>query len=340
MGDFAPGALIPIYNPLTQVQKRRDGNLHSDQVFPETIRSRKSSFSPAAVQALGVFQASGALAPNNGGAPGTAAYVANNYLITNRGREGHAGEQVQYQRRPFIFGSKLTVFPVSYGCDRELIRLPVPTVPRLSRGMYSTNYNDLTQYSDVFRMSWDWTLAPNKLNHFYAGGNKCRQDHKPPQEYIGIWKSKFCLGNVPNCCEKLVNSTFSGGTGDTYSTWGGQADNGSENTTYAYNDDFTWTKGHHTFKFGGMLQINHYNGLGRQCEAGCVGFSYQETGAPQGSNPNRRWQRLRVFPAGTGGQRADRYRALHRPTVHLCCRICPGRLAQHGEAGSEPRAPL
>ncbi len=79
---------------------------------------------------------------------------------------------------------------------------------------------------------------------------------------------------------------FSGGTGDTYSTWGGQADNGSENTVYGYNDDFTWIKGHHTFKFGGMLQINHYNGFGRQCEAGCVGFSYQETGVPGGCNPN------------------------------------------------------
>lgn len=58
-----------------------------------------------------------------------------------------------------------------------------------------------------------------------------------------------------------------------------------ENTVYAYNDDFTWIRGHHTFKFGGF-QINHYNGFGRQCEAGCVGFSYQETGVPGGSNPN------------------------------------------------------
>ena len=127
--------------------------------------------------------------------------------------------------------------------------------------------------------------APNKINYFYAGGNDWRQDHKPPQEYIGNWQSKFCLTNVPNCNENLVN-LFSGGTGDNYSTWGGQADNGSENTVYAYNDDFTWIKGKHTFKFGGMYQLNHYNGFGRQCEAGCIGFSYQETGVPGGSNPN------------------------------------------------------
>jgi hypothetical protein len=39
-------------------------------------------------------------------------------------------------------------------------------------------------------------------------------------------------------------------------------------------------------KFGGMYQLSHYNGFGRQCEAGCVGFSYQETGVPGGANTN------------------------------------------------------
>ena len=133
----------------------------------------------------------------------------------------------------------------------------------------------------MVRFSWVWTMTPSLINNFYAGGNDWRQDHKPPQEYIGNWQSKFCLTNVPNCNENLVN-LFSGGTGDTYSTWGGQADNGSENTIYAYNDDVTWLKGKHTLKFGGMFQITHYNGFGRQCEAGCVGFSYQETGVPGG----------------------------------------------------------
>ena len=121
------------------------------------------------------------------------------------------------------------------------------------------------------------------------------QDHKPPQEYIGNWQSKFCLGNVPNCNENLVN-LFSGGTGDTYSTWGGQADNGSENTVYAYNDDFTWIHGKHTFKFGGMYQLNHYNGFGRQCEAGCVGSAIRKR-AFRGNQSQCGRQRFRVVPA-------------------------------------------
>jgi carboxypeptidase family protein len=281
-GDFSKwvtssGALIPIYNPLSQVQNA-DGS-YTRQVFPGNVIP-KSMFSAASMKALGVFQGSGMLTPNNGAAPGTAAYVNNNYLETT-------GTQVYPVNKESIkidhtFSGKHRISGY-YGHDLEH-QTAGPDGPPTLPGLYS-NYNDLVQETDVIRFSWIWTISPTKINNFYAGGNDWRQDHKPPQEYIGNWQNKFCLTNVPNCNENLVN-LFSGGTSDPYSTWGGQADNGSENTVYGYNDDFTWVKGHHTFKFGGMFQINHYNGFGRQCEAGCVGFSYQETGVPGGSNTN------------------------------------------------------
>jgi hypothetical protein len=280
-GDFskwvtAAGVQVPIYNPLSQVQNA-DGT-YTRQVFPGNVIP-KTLFSAAAVKSLAVFQGSGVLSANNGAAPGTIGYVANNYRLTT-------GTQIypvnKYSiKGDHIFNGKHRISGY-YGHDREH-QTPGPDGPPTLPGLYS-NYNDLVQATDVIRFSWDWSLAPNKLNHFYAGGNNWRQDHKPPQEYIGSWKDKFCLGNVPDCNENLVN-LFSGGTGNNYSTWGGQADNGSENTVYSYNDDFTWIRGKHTFKFGGNFQINHYNGFGRQCEAGCVGFSYQETGVPGGSTP-------------------------------------------------------
>ena len=89
-----------------------------------------------------------------------------------------------------------------------------------------------------------------------------------------------------------------------------------------------------------MLQINHYNGFGRQCEAGCVGFSYQETGVPGGIQSECRRQRLRFLPAGLCRQRADRYGPLHRPAVLVFRRLCSGRLARHPQAGCEPRPAL
>lgn len=281
-GDFSKwvdstGKMIPIYNPLTQTQNA-DGTWTRQQ-FPGN-QIPKSLFNPVSVKALGVFQSSGTLTANNGAAPGTAAYVLNNYL-------NPSGTQIYPVNKWSIKGDHILNekhrFSGYYGYDREHQTYGADG-PATLPGLY-TNFNDLAQAADVVRMSWDWTLGTNKQNHFYAGGNNWRQDHKPPQEYTGNWKSKFCLGNVPDCNDNLVN-LFYGGTGNRYSQWGGNADNGSENTIYSYNDDFTWIKGRHSFKFGGMYQLNHYNGFGRQCEAGCIGFSYQETGVPGGSNPN------------------------------------------------------
>ena len=282
-GDFSKwvnssGQVIPIYDPTTQVVNA-DGSV-TRQVFAGN-KIPQSLFNPASIQALSVFQSSGILAPNNGAASGTAAYVNNNFLITN-------GSNVQPVNKwsikgDHVFNSKHRISGY-YGYDRESV-VPGPEGPATLPGFY-TNYNDLQQASDVFRMSYDWAISPTKLNHFYAGGNNWRQSHNPPQAYLGNWKDKFCLGNVPDCNQNLVN-LFSGGTGNNYTTWGGPANNGSENTVYGFNDDFTWMHRSHTFKFGGMYQLNHYNGFGRQCISGCVGFSYTETGEPGVTDPNQ-----------------------------------------------------
>ena len=58
------------------------------------------------------------------------------------------------------------------------------------------------------------------------------------------WKDKVCLAGVPNCDENLLRLSFSEG----YTTWGGSANNGSENTIYAFNNDLTWIKGKHTYQ--------------------------------------------------------------------------------------------
>jgi hypothetical protein len=274
----ASGAVIPIYDPTTQVLN--NNGTYTRTVFPQN-QIPVTMFNSASVQALKVFQTSGMLVPNNNAAPGTLAYVNNNYIISN-------GTNVQPVNKWSIKGDHLfndkQRISGYYGYDREATTAGADG-PATLPGLYS-NYNDVHQSSDVYRFSWDWTISPTKYNHFYAGGNNWRQDHKSLQEYTGNWKSKFCLGNVPNCDANLVN-LFSGGQGDTYSTWGGTADNGSENTVYSYNDDLTWIKGSHTMKFGGSWQINHYNGFGRQCEAGCAGFSYTETGVPGVTDPNQ-----------------------------------------------------
>ncbi len=282
-GDFskwvtASGAQIPIYDPTTQVANGSGSYTRSQ--FPGNVIPQ-SIFSPAAMQALKTFQASGVLTPNNGAAPGTVGYVLNNYQL-NHGTSVNPVNKASI-KIDHIFNDKQRISGY-YGYDRENTICGADGCPTLP-GNYTT-YNASILATDVVRFQWDWTFSPTKLNHFTGGFNNWRQDLKPPQQLSGTnWKSQFCLPNVPNCAENLV-SLFSGGTGDNYSTWGAVADNGSDNNIYGYNDDFTWVKGSHTIKFGGMFQRTIYNGFGRQCEAGCVGFSYQETGLPGGTNPN------------------------------------------------------
>ncbi len=271
-GDFskwvnAAGAQIPIYDPTTQVIAN-DGTVtrtpFANNQIPQAL------IDGSAVKALGAFASGGGqLAPNNNAAPGTLAYVTNNYLVTK-------GSQVSPINKWSIKGDHL--FSAKdrisgyYGYDREKV-VPGADGPSTLPGNYTT-YNDTSQSSDVFRMSWDHTFGATKYNHFYAGGNNWRQNHDSPQEYIGNWKDKFCLPNTPDCSLNLVNFNFSNG----YGSWGGPANNGSENTIYAFNDDFTWVRGAHTVKAGGMYQVTHYNGFGRQCVSGCVSFNFTGTG--------------------------------------------------------------
>ncbi|MDQ6705283.1 MAG: carboxypeptidase regulatory-like domain-containing protein, partial [Acidobacteriota bacterium] len=278
-GDFSnwvdsSGKQIPVFDPTSQTTNP-DGTITRRQ-FPGN-KIPQSLFNPASLQALGVFQTSGVLKPNNNAAPGTVGYVNNNFFVTQ-------GSSVQPVNKwsvkgDHVFNERHRISGY-YGNDREKL-IPGAEGPATLPGLY-TNYNDNAQFSDVLRFSWDWTLGPTQFNHFYSGGNNWRQNHNPPQEYIGNWKNKFCLGNVPDCNENLVNFDFSNG----YGSWGGRANNGSENTIYSYNDDFTWISGKHSYKFGGQFQISHYNGFGRQCISGCATFSYTETGVPGGTNPN------------------------------------------------------
>lgn len=268
---------IPIFDPTSQV-KNADGSYTRTPFAGNKIPA--SMFDPISAKALAAYTANGILKPNTGALPGTVGYVQNNYFVSS-------GSNVSPNTKSSIKGDHVfnEKHRISgyYGYNREQVEPGAGGPPTLP-GNYST-YNDTRQASDVIRFSWDWTFSPTKLNHFYAGGNNWRQNHDPIQATIvsGVdWKSKVCLANVPDCSQNLLNFDFSG---DNLSSWGGRANNGSENTVFSYNDDFTWVKGAHTMKMGGGLQISHYNGFGRQCIAGCATFSYINTGVPGGNNP-------------------------------------------------------
>lgn len=284
-GDFSnwvdrSGKQIPIYDPTTQVTNA-DGTITRQQ-FPGN-KIPASKFDPIAAKALAIFTGSNPLKPNLAGTPGTLGYVTNNYVIAN-------GSQVAPQDKfsvkgDHIFSEKDRINGF-YLYSRGGLT-PGPEGPATLPGYWS-DYNNLTQNSDVLRASWDHTFTPTLFNHFYAGGNNWRQGHDPSQT-SQKWKDRLCVGNVPDCDQNLFSATFD--TGYFFQSGNGNenrigavANNGSENLVVAFNDDLTWVRGKHTYKVGGMYQITHYNGFGRQCVAGCAGFSYKETGLPGVAN--------------------------------------------------------
>ena len=282
-GDFSKwvdksGNMIPIYDPTSQTTDAQ-GNVHRTP-FPGN-QIPMSLFDPLSVQLIKAYQSApggiGLLKPNIMGTPGSVAYVQNNYAVTDGSYVSPVNKLSV--RGDHIFGSKDRISGF-YGYNRQSQTVGADGPPTLP-GLYTNanNYNDL-QSSDVFRGSWDHTFSPTIINHFFGGGNNWAQSNNGRQYLQGNWKNTFCLPNVPDCNQDLATVGFSEFTG-----WGAPANNGSQNPVFAFNDDLTMVRGKHTIKFGGMYQKTDYNGFGRQCVSGCLNFSYQETGVPNGSNP-------------------------------------------------------
>ena len=275
-GDFrnwvnSSNVLYPIYDPTTQTVGA--GNVITRQVFPNNTIP-KTLFDPTVVKALAAFRSGPIPLPNTGAAPGTFNYVTNNFLIT-QGTEIRPNTKMSVKGdHSFSAKSRISGY---WGYNRSSQK-PGANGPAGLPGLF-VNYNDLKRNSDVFRGTWDYALSPTMFNHFYGGGNNWKETHDPPQATVvsGIhWKDKVCIINVPDCDQNIVKFTFSNG----YSQWGGDANNGSENLVMSWADDLTWIKGKHTVKFGGQFQRAYYNGFGRQCVAGCIGFDFKHTGRP------------------------------------------------------------
>jgi hypothetical protein len=279
-GDFrnwvdASGRQIPIYDPTSQVTGAN--GVVTRQVFPNNMIP-KSLFDPQVVKALAAFRSGPTPLPNNGSVPGSVNYVQNNYLVTS-GTEVRPNTKMSLKGdHSFSERSRISGY---WGYNRTQ-QTPGANGPSDLPG-YFVNYNDTRRNSDVFRGSWDFTISPTIFNHFYGGGNNWKENHDPPQATVvsGInWKDKICIGNVPDCGQNLVKFTFS----NSYSQWGADANNGSENFITMYADDVTMIKGKHTYKFGGQMQRQYYNGFGRQCVSGCINFDFKHTGRPGDTN--------------------------------------------------------
>ncbi len=272
------GKLIPIYDPSTT---QLVNGSYTRTPFPNN-QIPVADFDPVAKAIVNYVQP--LAQPNVAGLiPGTSAYVRNNAISFGTAQNPDnkysiKGDQVltSKQKLAFLFNRTREY---DTGCGNSTCTLPFP----LSG---NPGYNR----SDVYRLSYDYTLTPTLLNRFYAGGNNWSQNHGAyttfsgtplatgiPTQSVG-WQSKgICIPNYPACNDNLPISVFTDGSA---SQIGNGAPNGSDNIVVEFRDDLTKVKGAHTFKMGYYYNNTHYNGFGVTYIAGSQNYSNLNTAFP------------------------------------------------------------
>ncbi len=251
---------IPIYDPSTT---RLVNGVEVRDAFPNN-QVPSARFDAISRAMLEIGQTA---LPNTGATPGTSAYVRNNFIQAGTGLQpfnklSFRGDHMINEKH------RLSGF---FGRNTRATTPGAAGPVGLPGFLNGNNYNNTL--SRQYRLSWDWTISPNTLNRFYAGGNDWKEINRALAVGAKDWKSVVCLPNVPDCSNNLLNISF----GD-FTSWGGPSDNGSENNTYSFNDDITMVRGNHTFKAGGLYEMVQYNGFGQQNIQGQASFNRRVTG--------------------------------------------------------------
>ena len=140
-----------------------------------------------------------------------------------------------------------------------------------------------TVVGSEYRLSDSWTISPNLLNIFTVTYNRYWNGSVPAT--TGNFASQFGFGNTG--ADNFPAMNF-GGTVNGYSettignTWQGDY----IGSTFIYGDTLSWTKGKHSFTFGGdfrAMQISSHGGSG----ALSFNFSNNTTGNPSAPYANQ-----------------------------------------------------
>jgi hypothetical protein len=269
-GDFSNlvdrnGNRLVIYDPATTRPSPTGAGFVRDP-FPGNIipANRMSSVAKAYIAA-----ARGVLAPNQSAAPGTFGYINNNFKsdggvtkeTTNKFSVKVDHTLTNNQRVSYLFNrSNNQLGPGSSGP----VGLPAPF----------NNSSIDTFDADLHRASWDLT-GSHMVNHLSIGANTFNKDSKSIN-VGGDWKSQgICIPNAVDCAANFGQMQFT-----EFSSWGGAADNGTEQPRFSLKDDFSLIAGAHSIKTGFAWDRQQANGFGQQQIAGSVTFDYRNTSVP------------------------------------------------------------
>jgi len=269
-GDFSNwvdsnGRLIVVYDPATTRPNPNGAGFIRDP-FPGN-RIPASRFSAISRQYLALARS--AVVPNRTGlTPGTVGYISNNYLSP-----GGTTEETTNKYSLKIDHSLSNTHRLSYLFNRANNRQQpgasgAAGLPQPFNIFQSSSFD-----ADLHRATWDW-IGSRIVNHLTFGVNTFNKDAYSPN-VGGNWKGRVCIPNAVDCNVNMGIVAFS-----EFSTWGGSADNGTEQPRISVKDDVTLSRGSHTFKSGFTFDRQQANGFGQQNIAGRAGFDFRETSVP------------------------------------------------------------
>lgn len=268
-GDFSNwvdqnNRAIAIYDPAT-TRPNPSGSGFIRTAFPNNqIPVNRFSSTASAIAKFGQ-----PVAPNRGFAPGTSGYVRQNYIVTG-GTEitptdkwSVKADQVLGSNHRVSFLWNMTEFDRTPGANGP---------PGLPAPLWSGQIQAWD--TEAFRVTHDWTVGPNMVNHFSFAKNffiKNSFSGNVDQN----WKDKVCIRNVIDCNQNFPTINFT-----EFSTWGSASYNGTEQPGWGIKNDLSYIRGSHTFKFGFQHQNQNADGFGQQDIAGRADFNFLSTSVP------------------------------------------------------------
>ena len=267
-GDFsnlvdASNRKLLIYDPSTT--RTVNGAFVRDAFASNQVPA--SRFSTFAKQVIPFAQV---VKPNVAGlTPGNINYIRNNYI--SQGGSTTTPTTKGSLKLDQNIGSKQRI-----GFFVNVSSFEVALGPGGTPGLPEPLWSGQLQAFDTksFRITHDYTLSPNLLNHFVYGTNSFYKNSFSANSGKD-WKSKICMKNAVDCNDNFPRLTFS-----EFSGWGATSYNGTEQPMYSIKNDLTWIKGKHSLKFGFAYDDQRANGFGQQDIMGAASFSFLGTGVP------------------------------------------------------------
>ncbi len=254
-GDFSTSATT-VYDPTTRVVDS-SGKLISVQPFPNNMIP-SNRIAPISAAILQRFEPLPNLNPN---------VVANNFLNT----EGRPTDSNQENSRFDYMQSASSNWMFRYGHTGELRYLPI-NLPNQGNNIDVQGHQGMLRNIHVF--------GPNRVNEFTFAVSRLESGNIARRAGTDNVVASLGIPNIPTgnpLYWGVPNITISGlsGPGEASDTpfinW---------DTIIQWKDNFSWTKGTHSFKIGGELWRIRYNQLGGVVTRGRFTFNGQYSNNP------------------------------------------------------------